>query len=304
MTTGSTDLNLGPILFHWPARQKRDFYCRIADEADVDTVYLGEVVCGKRAPLFEDHYLEVAERLIAGGKKVVLSTLSEVMIDKDRQLVSRLVETKDALIEANDASALWHLEGRPHRIGPYVNVYNERTMAWLAGKGAEHFCLNPELPMSSVCELAGKGQPLGVGIEVQVFGRASLALSARCYHARAHGRVKDNCLFVCEESSDGMTLETVEGDSFLAINGIQTLSYPYVNLMQEMPEMMAAGVSAFRLSPHNCDMVKVSRLFRGVISGDLSPDEGIAQLQAMDVGAPFCNGFSHGVDGHRWVANF
>ncbi|MBT4161399.1 MAG: U32 family peptidase, partial [Gammaproteobacteria bacterium] len=252
---------------------------------------------------FEDQYAEVTKRLTDGGKKVVLSTLSEVMIDKDRQLVSRMVETKGALIEANDASALWHLEGRAHRIGPYVNVYNEKSMAWLAGKGAEHFCLNPELPKSAVLELAQQAQTLGVGVEVQVFGRISLALSARCYHARAHDRVKDNCQFVCEESPDGMELDTVDGDAFLAVNGIQTLSHPYVNLMQEMPEMAQAGVSAFRLSPHDCDMVKVCRLFGGVSSGRLSPDEGIHGLQEAGIAASFCNGFSHGVDGYRWVAN-
>ena len=35
------NLTIGPLLFHWPAERKRDFYFRIADEAPVDTVYLG-----------------------------------------------------------------------------------------------------------------------------------------------------------------------------------------------------------------------------------------------------------------------
>ncbi|MDG2404096.1 MAG: U32 family peptidase, partial [Paracoccaceae bacterium] len=40
-------LTLGPIAYHWSAEARRDFYARIADEAPVDEVYLGEVICSK-----------------------------------------------------------------------------------------------------------------------------------------------------------------------------------------------------------------------------------------------------------------
>jgi hypothetical protein len=56
-------------------RRWRDFYFRIADEAPVDAVYFGEVVCSKRAPLTEAHLQDAAERLRAADKQVVLSTL-------------------------------------------------------------------------------------------------------------------------------------------------------------------------------------------------------------------------------------
>ena len=46
-------LTLGPVLFHWPAERMQDFYARIADEADIDIVYLGESVCSKRASFFD-----------------------------------------------------------------------------------------------------------------------------------------------------------------------------------------------------------------------------------------------------------
>ena len=38
-------LTLGPVLFNWSAERKRDFYFRMADDAPVDVVYVGEVVC-------------------------------------------------------------------------------------------------------------------------------------------------------------------------------------------------------------------------------------------------------------------
>ncbi len=110
---------------------------------------------------------------------------------------------------------------------------------------------------------------------MQVFGRQSLALSARCYHARAHGRTKDTCRFVCENDPDGLVLATLEQKPFLVANGVQTLSYDYLNLVQEIPALQAAGVSRYRLSPHSCDMVQVAIVFRGVLDGALSAGGGI-----------------------------
>ncbi len=80
-----------------------------------------------------------------------------------------------------------------------------------------------------------------MGVEVQVFGRAPLAVSARCYHARAHGRTKDNCQFVCEEDPDGMPLATRDGQAILRVNGIQTQSESYIELLAELPDLAADG---------------------------------------------------------------
>ena len=71
-------LTLGPILFNWKPEKRRDFYFRIADEAPIDCVYLGEVVCSKREPFFVDDLPAIAERLRAAGKQVALSTLALV----------------------------------------------------------------------------------------------------------------------------------------------------------------------------------------------------------------------------------
>jgi len=61
-------LTLGPILFNWKPERRRDFYFRIADEAPIDCVYIGEVVCSKREPFFVDDLDAIAE-----GGKVTLS---------------------------------------------------------------------------------------------------------------------------------------------------------------------------------------------------------------------------------------
>lgn len=295
------ELTLGPIPYHWPAERKLDFYAQIADEAPVGTVYLGETICSKRSPFFDHHYDEVAERLRRGGKTVVFSTLAEVLLKRERKDIEALAGLEDYEIEINNAAGLFYRSGRPHRVGPFMNVYNEETLGHLVQRGATHACLPSEMPRASVARMAAAGRELGAGIEVQVFGRASLAVSARCYHARAHGRTKDNCQFVCEEDPDGMPLSTIGGRGFLRVNGIQTQSESYINLVRELPDMAALGVTHVRLMPQAADMVAVARAFDAVLTGAAEPAAAEQQLQAMEIGAPFANGFWHGVAGHRHV---
>lgn len=294
-------LTIGPILFHWPADKWQDFYFRIADESPVDRVYIGETVCSKRAPFYEPHYKSVSERLRRAGKEVVFSTLAEVMIPRDRKMVEELCAAPDKMVEANDSSALWHLTGRPHTIGPFMNAYNEDTLAHLALNGAEHLCLPVEMPAASLAVMAKKANEMTVTTEALVYGRMPLALSARCYHARAHGRVKDNCRFICEEDPDGMELKTLEGKPFLAINGIQTMSYTCLNLMQEMADMEAMGIGYFRLSPHSHDMVKTATLFHDVLRGKKSAGEAGAALEKSGLEVPFSNGFYYRSEGYRYI---
>lgn len=295
-----SELTLGPVLFNWSPERWRDFYFRIADETPVKAVYLGEVICFKRAPLFEPHLEAVAARLSAAGKTVIFSTLAEVMSKQERRLVESICGDPSAMVEANDGSALLQLRGRPHHVGPFMNVYNERTMAVLARGGACNFCLPAEMPATAIRALGAQAARYGVTIEVQVFGRLPLALSARCYHARAYGRSKDTCQFVCENDPDGMPLRTLEDKPFLAVNGIQTMSHDYLNLIGELADLQEMGVTRFRLSPHSCDMVEVAAIFRAALDRRIAVPEVAAQLDALNLGAPFSNGFYYGKPGHSW----
>lgn len=296
-------LTIGPILFHWSAEKKRDFYFRIADESPVDSVYIGEVVCSKRAPFFENYYDEVSERLKRGGKKVVFSSLAEVMIMRERKMTEGLCALDDFQVEANDASALYHLRGRLHRVGQYFNVYNEETLKHLAGNGATHISLPAELPADSLSIFGKKASDLRIALEVQVYGRVGLALSARCYHARSHGKTKDSCQFVCEEDPDGMTLRTIDKVDFLCVNGVQTLSYKYLNLIQEIQEMSSMGIEFFRLSPHSGDMIRIISIYDDVIANRCEAAEALKMLSEVDVNVPYANGFFHHTEGHKWVVS-
>ncbi len=295
-------ITLGPVLFNWPADKWRDHHFRIADEADVDVVHVGEVVCAKRMPFFEEVLPEVVERLTAAGKEVVFSTLALVMNRAERKAVEAVCAMADeALVEVNDISALSRLAGRPHIVGPFVNVYNETTLDWFARRGARRVCLPPELGGEAIRTLTAAAREAGTATEVLVFGRMPLALSARCYHARAHNLPKDGCQFVCEKDHDGMDLKTLDGESFLAVNGIQTMSHACLNLAGEIGTLKEMGVEAVRLSPHDCDMVEVAATFRDLAEERIDEAEAMARLGALGLPFPFANGYFHGKPGAEWI---
>ncbi|MCK4944893.1 MAG: U32 family peptidase [Alphaproteobacteria bacterium] len=297
-------LTLGPVLFNWSPEKWRDFYFRIADEAAVDVVYIGEVVCSKRAPFFAPVLPDVLKRLKKAKKEIVLSSLAMVMNKREVQATRKLATDKKTMIEANDVSVLLHLNGRSHVIGSYINVYNEETLFWLAKKGARRFCLLPEMSFSSIEALATEARKNRADIEVQVFGRMPLALSSRCYHARADKLSKDNCQFVCGKDVDGMTLHTLENKPFLAINGVQTLSDSYVDLLKGLQPMKDAGVRYFRLSPHNCDMVKIISLYRETLNRKITATEASRKLCKLLPKEKFSNGYFYGLAGHKFKKGY
>ena len=293
-------LVLGPVLFKWSADKLRDFYFRIADEAPVEVVYLGEVVCAKRWPFLAPHIPQLVARLQTAGKQVVLSMPALIANDREMAEARALAADGELMIEINDISAAVLSAGRPHAIGPYINVYNEATLGYFERRGAVRVCLPPELPGKSLAVLAHAAKAT---LELQVFGRLPLAISSRCFHARAHGLHKDSCQFVCGQDPDGLTVRTLDAESFLAINGTQTLSYSCVNLARELVELRTLGFGAFRLSPQDCDMVAVAHLFAGVLDDRHTGAEASLRLRELLPHLDWSNGFFHAAEGRRFLVN-
>lgn len=293
MTRPAIGLALGPLLFHWSAGRIVDFYTRIADEAPIERVYLGEVVCGKRAPLVSHALAEAAERLTAAGKEVVWSGLGLPATVRDRRAIAALAGTTD-LVEVNDVSGLLD-RAAPFVAGPLLNVYNEAAAKELADRGCVRLCANVELSLNAVRAIA-RACP-GLEIEIFAFGRVPLALSGRCYHARHHGLHKDACQFVCERDPDGLRLNTLEGRGFLAVNGVQTLSDGVQIADIEPAALAGAGVTALRLSPHTLYMPAVARAFRGFLDGEIGAAELRSGIEALGPPGPLINGYLHGAAG-------
>lgn len=295
MMTGGK-LTLGPLLFHWTAEKRRDFYFRIADEAEIDCVYLGEVVCSKREPFFAPDLERIAARLTAAGKQVVYSTLAVMTLDREVAAVRALAES-GALVEANDVASLQEVSGRDHVIGPYINVFNEGSHDVLVGGGATRIVLPVEITARGVRVLAGRS----VETEMLVFGRQPLSVAMRCYHARAHGLSKDACQFVCGLDADGLPADTIDGQGLLTVNGTQTLSNGYLVLLADLAALRAMGVTHFRLSPQDIDMVAATGLFRMVLDGRRAAGEAADALRRLTGETPWQNGFLHGREGMAWV---
>ncbi|MGD1038709.1 MAG: U32 family peptidase [Roseiarcus sp.] len=289
-------LTLGPILFNWKRERRRDFYFRIADEAPIDCVYLGEVVCSKREPFFVDDLPAIAERLSAAGKQVALSTLALVTTDREMEAIRERCGG-ELMIEANDVASVKLLAGAPYIAGPFINVFNEATLDFLVRGGAVRVNTPVELSGAAVATLA-RHSP--VETETLVFGRQPLSISMRCYHARAYGLTKDSCQFVCELDPDGLAADQLDGKRLLVINGTQTLSHGYAALLSQLDDLQSAGVTHFRLSPQATDMVRVAELYRAALDRRIAAEEALAGLRALVEPTPFVNGYIRGREGMSW----
>ncbi|MBK1721283.1 ubiquinone anaerobic biosynthesis protein UbiV [Thiocystis violacea] len=295
-TTHRPRLSLGPILYLWPREQVLDFYAELI-ETPVDIVYLGETICSKRRQLRPEDYWEIAERVVAAGKEAVISTLALIESDGELKTLKRICDDARFMIEANDLAALDFLEGRPFVTGHSINMYNHRTLAFLAKQGLKRWVLPVELGRDTATELL-KSRPEGVECELFAFGRLPLAYSARCFTAYNRDLGKDDCQFCCGDYPDGLVITTQDGKEFLNLNGIQTQSANTHNLLPALAEVSAMGVDVLRISPqseHTADIVKV---FADCLTGDLEPGAGTASLREW---APsgLCDGYWTGDSGYK-----
>ena len=291
---------LGPLLYYWPRDTVLRYYEAIADTA-VDLVYLGETVCSRRHELRLSDWLDIAARLRAAGKEVVLST--QVLLESGSEVgtMHRVTTNGEYLVEANDMGAVRQLAGNlPFVAGPHLNLYNLPSLAWMASLGASRWVVPLEMRRSDLLVLQ-QGRPAGLQTEVFAYGRMPLAFSARCFTARQRNLPKDDCQFSCIEHPDGLTLRTREQQAFLVLNGIQTQSAKVCNLVQEMDDMEALGVDIVRLSPQAQHMPEVIAIFDAVRRRELDGAAALARLLPL-MPEQACNGYWHGHPGMDQVA--
>lgn len=290
------DLTVGPNPFFWEAASIRAFYEALA-AAPVARVILGEWVCSKRLPFWQDEISGAVETLRAAGKEVALTTLALITLARERQLTRDLF-AMNVPIEVNDLSALRHVpEDTPFWVGPMVNVYNEGTLEWLARRGARRICLPPELPLTSVGVLARAGHRAGVAVEVWGHGRVPLAISGRCYHARLQNRAKDSCQFVCGEDPDGREIDTLDRQPFLTVNGVQTLSRSTASAVHYVPALRAAGVTSLRLSPATGNFPVLCTAYAEFLDGRTTAEDIVSRLVVLTPNVRLSNGFLAGLAG-------
>lgn len=301
MTEYQPKLALGPVLYYWPKEKLLDFYERMS-AAPVDIVYLGETVCSKRRAFNIEEWLELAERLTAAGKEVVLSTMALLEAESELKTLRRLCENGRFTVEANDMGAVRLLSEQKAAfvLGTGINVYSSRTLRFLAGLGAKRWVMPVELSRMTLAAIQAE-RPDNVETEVFVYGRLPLAYSARCFTARHHNLPKDDCQYRCLNDPEGLTLSTREGQAFLAINGIQTQSAQTCNLLPELAELRELKVDVLRISPQAERTETVVETFDACLRGECDSLEAARALNAkLPYGA--CDGYWRGQPGLRQVA--
>jgi collagenase-like PrtC family protease len=295
---------VGPLLFGWPEQKISEFYLDLAEQAEADIFYLGEVVCSKRSISGVPWQARLAESLQQSGKEIVLSTLAMPTTEAELQYIRDIVTAASEMgltIEANDLSAvaIASERGVAFVAGPHLNLYSNGTVQHLHKQGAIRIVPPLELPASEIPTVVGSSD---VQVEYFAHGHLPLTFSARCYAARAHGLSKQDCRHVCFMNPDGIEMDTLDAHEFATINGTQVMSYQPFSTLNHISDLADYGVDVLRISPQSEGTADVIRQYRDVITGSTTSEQALQELAgARSVEEAFCNGYYYGKQGRLWI---
>ena len=154
--------------------------------------------------------------------------------------------TEDKPLMAESLGALQRAseEGALISVGPHVPVTNALSLRTVSDFGAERVWLSPELTLRQIEELAREA-PVEIG--VQLIGATELMVTEHCL-LMSQGPCDEDCA-VCPRRKSPHYLRDRKGFEFPVVTDCFGRSHLYnsveLDVAPALPELMAAGVSAF-----------------------------------------------------------
>lgn len=269
-------ISLAPIPYYWPRNIVYEFY-ELMQDLPIDIVYLGETVCAKRRAMKLQDWLSLARLMKNSGKEVVLSTLTLIEAASELNSVRRICHQQGYLIEANDMAAVQILseKGETFVAGPFINIYNSRSLTLLQKLGLKRWVVPVELSRDTLNDILTDSThnldstTLNIETELFCYGKLPLAWSARCFTARSQNLAKDECQFVCMDYPDGLQVVSQDQQTVFTLNGIQTQSGSTCDLSCDIAQIINTGVDIVRLSPQLKGMPAVIQKFKDALDNPL-----------------------------------
>ncbi|MDZ4135331.1 MAG: U32 family peptidase, partial [Paracoccaceae bacterium] len=95
-------------------------------------------------------------------------------------------------------------------------------------------------------------------------------------------------------------VETLDGQKFLAVNGVQTLSQSTASMAHQIEALRGAGVAALRLSPQSGDFAGICAAYDARLAGRITAAALVATLTPQVPGGRLSDGFVRGPFGGHW----
>ena len=95
-------------------------------------------------------------------------------------------------------------------------------------------------------------------------------------------------------------MATLDGQPFLAVNGVQTLSQSTASMAHRVETLAEAGVASLRLSPQSQGFGRICAFYADRLAGRLTAPALEALLRPMVPGQRLSDGFPAGPSGAAW----